>query len=142
MLNTLFDIKSNDDGTWRRIRVCEFMSKFMEKPNEDPEKFPKAKQSRKLPAPKRGYVHTINAAMIARGVHMLALDEKGKKLDPSAGVSELKKVGTQMKQGEPLMMIHYNDESRLESALEYLKTAYRLAPKRPNPAPLVVERVA
>ena len=43
---------------------------------------------------------------------MLALDEKGKKLDPSAGVSELKKVGTQMKQGEPLMMIHYNDESR------------------------------
>ena len=39
--NTLFDIKSNDDGTWRRIRVCEFMSKFMDKPNEDPDKFPK-----------------------------------------------------------------------------------------------------
>ena len=85
---------------------------------------------------------TINAAMIARGVHMLSFDEKGKKLDPSAGVSELKKVGTQMKEGEPLMMIHYNHEDRLESALEYLNTAYRLAPKRPNPAPLVVERVA
>jgi P4 family phage/plasmid primase-like protien len=28
--NTLFDIKSNDDGTWRRIRVCDFMSKFLE----------------------------------------------------------------------------------------------------------------
>tara|TARA_Y100001934_G_scaffold283155_1_gene400836 strand:- start:2091 stop:3434 length:1344 start_codon:yes stop_codon:yes gene_type:complete len=109
---------------------------------DDPEKFPVAKHVRKLPAPKRGYVHTINAAMIARGVHMLSFDEKGKKLDPSAGVSELKKVGTQMKQGEPLMMIHYNHEDRLEAALEYLKTAYRLAPKRPNPAPLVVERVA
>ena len=109
---------------------------------DDPEKFPMAKHVRKLPAPKRGYVHTINAAMIARGVHMLAFDEKGKKLDASAGVSELKKVGTQMKQGEPLMMIHYNHEDRLETALEYLKTAYRLAPKRPNPAPLVVERVA
>lgn len=35
--NTLFDIKSNDDGTWRRIRVCEFMSKFVKdpKPTED-----------------------------------------------------------------------------------------------------------
>lgn len=35
--NTLFDIKSNDDGTWRRIRICEFMSKFVKdpKPNED-----------------------------------------------------------------------------------------------------------
>lgn len=27
--NTLFDIRSNDDGTWRRIRVCDFMSKFV-----------------------------------------------------------------------------------------------------------------
>lgn len=31
--NTLFDIKSNDDGTWRRIRLCEFMSKFVKDPN-------------------------------------------------------------------------------------------------------------
>ena len=40
--NTLFDIKSNDDGTWRRIRVCDFIAKFLEKPYEDEEKFPKA----------------------------------------------------------------------------------------------------
>jgi len=57
-------------------------------------------------------------------------------------VAELCKVGTQMKQGEALMQIHYNDEARLEAAMEYFKAAYRLAPKRPNPAPLVVERVA
>ena len=39
--NTLFDIKSNDDGTWRRIRVCDFMSKFLETPYGDEDKFPK-----------------------------------------------------------------------------------------------------
>lgn len=35
--NNLFDIKSNDDGTWRRIRLCEFKSKFVDdpKPCED-----------------------------------------------------------------------------------------------------------
>lgn len=110
---------------------------------DDPEKFPKAKYVRKLPAPKRGYVHTINAGMIARGVQMLAESgSKTKKLDPAVGVSEIQKVGTQVKQGEPLMMIHYNDESKLESALEYLKQAYRLAPKRPTPPDLIVERVA
>lgn len=108
---------------------------------DDPEKFPKAKFVRKLPAPKRGYVHTINAGMIARGVQLLGLG-KNKKLDSSVGVSEIRKVGTQVKQGEPLMMIHYNDESKMESALEYLRSAYRLAPKRPNPPELVVERVA
>jgi len=30
--NTPFDIKSTDDGTWRRIRMCEFMSLFTEDP--------------------------------------------------------------------------------------------------------------
>ena len=79
--------------------------------------------------------------MIARGVQILATDKKGK-IDPAVGVSEIKKVGTQVKQGEPLMMIHYNDESRLEAALEYLRSAYRLAPKRPNAPELIVERVA
>ena len=33
--NHLFDIGSNDDGTWRRIRVCDFMSKFTEDPVDD-----------------------------------------------------------------------------------------------------------
>ena len=96
---------------------------------------------RSLPAPKRGYVHTINAGMIARGVQVLAQTKKGKP-DPAVGVSEIKKIGTQVKQGEPLMMIHYNDEAKLEKALEYFKNAYRLAPKRPTPPPLIVERVA
>ena len=31
-LNQLFEIESQDDGTWRRIRVCDFMSKFCENP--------------------------------------------------------------------------------------------------------------
>lgn len=36
--NTLFDIKDTGDGTWRRIRVCDFKAKFREKPvNDDPD---------------------------------------------------------------------------------------------------------
>ncbi len=108
---------------------------------DDPDKLPTAKFCKKLPSPKRGYVHTINAGMVARGVRMLAMRKNGT-LDPAVGISEIRKVGTQMKQGEPLMMIHYNDEGNSEAALEYLKGAYRLAPKRPNTPDLVVERVA
>lgn len=40
--NTLFDIKSNDDGTWRRIRVCDFQSKFLENPYENEVEFPRS----------------------------------------------------------------------------------------------------
>ena len=36
--NTLFDIEADDDGTWRRIRVCDYLSKFMENPvDNDPD---------------------------------------------------------------------------------------------------------
>jgi pyrimidine-nucleoside phosphorylase len=37
-------------------------------------------------------------------------------------------------------MIHYNDEAKLEQALEYFRMP-TVSPKRPAP-PLVVERVA
>jgi P4 family phage/plasmid primase-like protien len=40
--NTLFDIKSNDDGTWRRIRVCDFQSKFLDNPYENEVEFPRS----------------------------------------------------------------------------------------------------
>jgi P4 family phage/plasmid primase-like protien len=32
--NNLFDIESNDDGTWRRIRKCDFLSKFIDEGEE------------------------------------------------------------------------------------------------------------
>ncbi len=107
------------------------------------EKFPMARYIRKLPAPKRGYLHTISADLIAQGVSILgASQDADGKIDHAVGVSDIKNVGTQVKQGEPLMMIHYNDEAKLEQALELFKSSYRLAPKRPVPPPLVVERVA
>ncbi len=108
---------------------------------KDPSKYPMPKHVRKLPAPKRGYVHNINAGMIARGVQILSRTKSGK-TDPYVGVTQIKKVGTQVKQGEPLLMIHYNDETNLDSAIDYLRNAYRLAPRRPNPPQVVVERVA
>ena len=40
--NVLFDINTNDDGTWRRIRICDFMSKFNETPYENEDKFPRS----------------------------------------------------------------------------------------------------
>lgn len=39
--NVLPELRANDDGTWRRIRVVDFMSKFNHTPYEDTNKFPK-----------------------------------------------------------------------------------------------------
>ncbi|MCJ7801997.1 MAG: phage/plasmid primase, P4 family [Candidatus Marinimicrobia bacterium] len=53
--NNLFDIESNDDGTWRRIRKCDFMSKFIDEgesyTDNTPYIYPKDKSLKdKLPA--------------------------------------------------------------------------------------------
>lgn len=53
--NNLFDIESNDDGTWRRIRKCDFKSKFIDEGetynDETPYIFPKDKSLKdKLPS--------------------------------------------------------------------------------------------
>jgi pyrimidine-nucleoside phosphorylase len=108
---------------------------------DDPDKFPKAKFYKKLPAPKRGYIHAIDSEMLAHAVQILARKRDGS-IDHAVGVSEIKKVGYQVKQGEAVMMIHYNDEINLESALEFLRSSFRLAPKRPSQNELIVERVA
>ena len=108
---------------------------------DHPEKFPKALQVRKLSAMKRGYVHTIDAGMIARGVYLLSR-RADNSIDHSVGVSDIKKVGSQIKQGESLLTVHYNEETHLDAALEYLRSAHRLAPKRPAENDLIVERVA
>ena len=38
--NTLFEILSNDDGTWRRIRIVEYMAKFVKEITKNPEDSP------------------------------------------------------------------------------------------------------
>jgi len=53
--NNLFDIESNDDGTWRRIRKCDFVSKFIDEgesyTDDTPYIYPKDKSLKdKLPA--------------------------------------------------------------------------------------------
>ena len=106
---------------------------------ENPDKFKTAKYV-KASSPKRGYVHAINNGMIAWGVQMLSTNKSGK-IDHAVGVTDVKKVGTQVKQGETFMMIHYNDEARLSLPWN-TSSQLPLAPKRPNIPDLIVERVA
>jgi len=63
--NNLFEIESNDDGTWRRIRVCEFLSKFKKSPSEDTkDREFKGIHPTKLLAKFDGWVHVFTGMLI------------------------------------------------------------------------------
>ena len=83
--NTLFDIKSNDDGTWRRIRVCDFKSKFTENPYDDfpEENYPYQYKIDKKLTEKFKIWAPIFASMLVE----LAFEKQGKVKDVKAVLS-------------------------------------------------------
>ncbi|MCQ2956257.1 MAG: thymidine phosphorylase [Opitutales bacterium] len=109
---------------------------------ENEKKFPKAKHTYKIVANKRGYIHSINMAFLAKGVEVLMRQDKNSPIDPAAGLTDLQPLGKQIQPGDPVMTIHYNDASRFNTAMEYLRKAYCIAPKRPSNSELFIERVA
>ena len=83
--NTLFDIKSNDDGTWRRIRVCDFQSKFTENPYED---FPKENYPYQFKIDKKlTEKFSIWAPIFASMLVKLAFEKEGRVKDVKAVMS-------------------------------------------------------
>jgi P4 family phage/plasmid primase-like protien len=51
--NTDFEDTSNDDGTWRRMRYIDFMSKFLDNPYQDEIKFPRSECPYQFPLDKK-----------------------------------------------------------------------------------------
>jgi P4 family phage/plasmid primase-like protien len=60
--NTLFEISSHEDGTWRRIRLVDFMSKFTEKP--DPNKKYQFKIDKKIKTKFESWVPIFTSMLV------------------------------------------------------------------------------
>ena len=62
-------------------------------------------------------------------------------VDLAVGVSGIRKIGEPIKKGEPLLVIHANDEEKLAQAKELLRSAYTITKSRPRSPKLIIERV-
>ena len=77
--NTDFEDTSNDDGTWRRMRYIDFMSKFLDKPYEDDIKFPRSECPYQYPLDKKleerfdDWAPVFMAALVQRSYDNLGL---------------------------------------------------------------------
>ncbi|AKQ64290.1 Pyrimidine-nucleoside phosphorylase [Myxococcus hansupus] len=104
---------------------------------------PQAKSTVDVVATRDGFVTGIDTegvglAAVALGAGRQRTDSK---IDPAVGFTLLKKTGEAVKQGEPVVRVHYNDAGPLENVKARLLAAYHFGDAAPAPRPLVRERV-
>ncbi|MCK5675723.1 MAG: thymidine phosphorylase [Verrucomicrobia bacterium] len=104
-------------------------------------RLPAAEKQIPLPSSKSGYVAKADADAIGRASLLLGAGraKTTDTIDHAVGISDLKKIGEPVEEGEPLCIIHSNgheDEMQLSQLLE---SAFEVSPDPVEPPPLVLE---
>ena len=105
----------------------------------EPELLPKAAIISTLYAPCDGYIDAIACDEV--GICSLILgggrETKESKIDLSVGIVLQKKVGDYVRKGEPLAVIHANDEEKKKICEERLLAAYRISNEKKDEGPVI-----
>ena len=105
----------------------------------EPELLPKAAIISPLYAPCDGYIDAIACDEV--GICSLILgggrETKESKIDLSVGIVLQKKVGDYVRKGEPLAVIHANDEEKKKICEERLLAAYRISNEKKDDGPVI-----
>jgi pyrimidine-nucleoside phosphorylase len=108
---------------------------------DDPSRLPQAAIVQDVPAPRAGYVASIDAMEVGLTAMLLGAGraKKGDPIDHAVGVVLQAKTGDDVKRGEPLLTIHANDGDTLAQARERLLAAYTWSEKPVQAPPLLYE---
>jgi pyrimidine-nucleoside phosphorylase len=106
---------------------------------DHPERLPQAKLRTEVKASAAGYVQEVDAMEVATAaLHLGAGRMRAEdRIDPAVGLSGLVKVGEKVEKGQPVAIIHAQDEPAASEAAERLKKAIAIGPARPARKPLI-----
>ena len=92
----------------------------------NPDKFPKAKYIQVVESPRDGYLSQVHARIIGEAAVVLGAGriKKDDTVDHAVGFVILHKVGDKIKKGQPLYIIHANDQASLSESYESLLAAH------------------
>jgi thymidine phosphorylase len=102
-----------------------------------------ARHLRTVPAPAEGWLRRLDARAVGNAAWRLGAG-RARKEDPvsaAAGVLCLAKPGDWVQEGEPLLELRADDESRFDAALAALGDAFEVGPDRPVLPALVIDEV-
>ena len=111
---------------------------------DDRARLPRATIQHPVPAERDGYLSKLDALTIARAATLLGAgrERKGDPIDLSVGVVIQLKIGARVARGEPLAVLHANDQTRLAQAEREVRRAVELADQPVPSPPLLLERLA
>jgi len=89
------------------------------------------------------YLSQLDALTVARASIVLGAgrERKGDPIDLAVGVRLEAKIGDRVSRGEPVAVLHANDESRLPEAERVLRSGIKLSTAPVAPPPLILERL-
>ena len=110
---------------------------------KDQSLLPKAVHTREYRAASGGYLKAVISDRLGTASMLLGAGRATKEsvIDPSAGIVLLKKTGDQVSEGEPLMVLHSNDATLFDPALQVLDSAVTISGDKPEPVPLIIDIV-
>jgi len=104
---------------------------------------PRARAQKEVAAEANGFVAAIDTEMLGTAAMVLGAGREKVEdvIDPGAGLVVGKKLGDEVRKGEPLVTLHYNDPSRLFEAEGMIQQAYSLDGARRPSVPELIQAV-
>jgi pyrimidine-nucleoside phosphorylase len=104
----------------------------------------RARLQRTVLADRDGYIARLDALTVAHAATALGAgrERKGDPIDLSVGLVLQAKLGDRVRRGDPLLVLHANDEARLERAERIAGQAVEISSLPIAAPPLILERLA
>ncbi|RJP49211.1 MAG: thymidine phosphorylase [Anaerolineaceae bacterium] len=131
--------KSIDDGSaLEKLRVLVAAQGGDASYVDDVSKFGRAKYTEEVKAPRSGFISQVHARSVGEAAVALGAGraKKGDPVDHAVGFIIHKKVGDEVREGEPLFEVHANDQAKLAKAREAVSSAFRFSDESVPPLPL------
>jgi len=110
---------------------------------DNPVRLPVSAYRRASVAPRTGYLATARADAIARACVVLGAgrERTSDTVDPSAGASDIRKVGEHVTAGDPLLVLHGASEDAIRAAMRQLDGAFTIQAAPVKTPPLIATRI-
>ncbi len=110
---------------------------------DDYARLPAAPDREAIAAPRSGYVAALHAEQIGHAAVALGAgrDRLDDAVDPGVGIEVLAPAGTQVREGEPVLMLHHRRDHGLAAARVLATRAIVVSEEPPALRPLVLERI-